>query len=235
MIEILELGCGKGRNASVLAKRQNTTVTGVDLSSDNIAMAKNSHPNVNFFVMPAEKLEFPDSKFDEVHAFDIYEHVDDFPIALRETVRVMKPGGKLIVNVPAPKSEEWLLKVRPSYFKEIHHVRIFRGTELQDIAEQNGLRMTKKEARDFSDHVILYYVFKTTKNSDSQLGVGNWRDSLLGKILFGMHAFTKPELVFTSPLKYIPFWIITLPIGIVVNFIGNRFFPKSMRYEFIKL
>lgn len=230
---ILELGCGKGRNASVLAKKFGNKVVGVDLSEENIKVARSSYPDLEFKVGSADNLDFPDATFDEIYAYDVFEHVDDLQKCAAETVRVLKPKGKLIVNVPAPASERWLLKVRPTYFEEIHHVRIFEGTQMQDLFESNGLKLAKKQPRDFSDHVILYYVFKTTKNSDSQLGIGNWRDSWLGRILFGIHAFTKPSLVFSSPLKYIPLWLITIPFGLVINFVGNKFFPKSMYYEFL--
>lgn len=235
VMEILELGCGKGRNAAVLSKKPNTHVTGVDLSVENINTAKQSYPNLVFEVGSADDLNFPSDKFDEIYAYDIFEHVDDLPKCLAETARVLKSGGKLIINVPAPASERWLLKVRPTYFEEIHHVRIFENNDLQQQVEQNNLKLLKKQARDFSDHLILYYVFKTTKNSDSQLGIGNWRDSWMGRVLFGMHAFTKPSLVFSSPLKFIPIWLVTIPIGMLINSIGNKYFPKSMYYEFEKL
>ncbi len=231
---ILELGCGKGRNAAVLAKKSGTKVVGVDLSEENIQIARTSYPELRFEVGSAEELNFPDASFDEIYAYDIFEHVDDLPKCALEAVRVLKPKGKLIVNVPAPASERWLLKVRPSYFDEIHHVRIFEGNQMQDLFESNGLNLVKKQARDFSDHVILYYVFKTTKNSDSQLGIGNWRDTWLGRILFGVHAYTKPSLVFSSPLKYVPIWLVTIPFGLIVNFFGNKYFPKSIYYEFVK-
>lgn len=233
--EILELGCGKGRHAAVLSKKPNTNITGVDLSPENIDIARKSYPKINFIVASADALEFPNNKFDEIFAIDIFEHVDNLEQSISEASRVLKSGGKLIINVPAANSERWLLKVRPSYFNEIHHVRIFENDQLEQLVEKNNLKLIKKQARDFSDHLILYYVFKTTKNSDSQLGIGNWRDSWLGRILFGIHAFTKPDLVFSSPLKFIPIWLITVPFGFFVNFIGNKYFPKSMYYEFEKL
>jgi hypothetical protein len=41
-------------------------------------------------------------------------------------------------------------------------------------------------------------------------------------------------LALKTPLKYIPLWIITLPIGWLINSVGNMYFPKSFYYEFIK-
>jgi len=41
-------------------------------------------------------------------------------------------------------------------------------------------------------------------------------------------------LVLKTPLVYFPIWIITLPVGAIINYFGNIFFPKSFYYEFIK-
>lgn len=43
---------------------------------------------------------FEDSSFDEVCAFDVLEHLDDYIKAIREIHRILKPGGKLRIVVP---------------------------------------------------------------------------------------------------------------------------------------
>ena len=206
----------------------------IDLSEENIAYARKHHPGPTFEVMSAEALAYPDAYFDVVYAIDILEHVDSVEKTVAEIHRVLKLGGKVVLNIPAADSEEWLLRLRPTYHAEINHVRIFRGDELETVMREHGLTLTKKQARDFSDHAILYYLFTRTTSSHSQLGIGDWRDTWVGRAIFLSHALTKPNLVFTSPLKYIPVWVIGIPAGWVVNGIGNRFFPKSMYYEFIK-
>jgi SAM-dependent methyltransferase len=46
------------------------------------------------------KLSFPNSSFDHVLSFDVLEHVPDYQKALSEFYRVLKPGGRLLLNVP---------------------------------------------------------------------------------------------------------------------------------------
>ena len=49
----------------------------------------------------ADSLPFPNESFDLVTALDVVEHIDDDLGALREMKRVLKPGGQLLLTVPA--------------------------------------------------------------------------------------------------------------------------------------
>ena len=49
----------------------------------------------------ATELPFADAVFDVVAAFDVVEHCDDEALALRELTRVLRPGGRLLLSVPA--------------------------------------------------------------------------------------------------------------------------------------
>jgi SAM-dependent methyltransferase len=233
---ILEIGCGQGFNTYLLSKNENNKVVGVDLSDQNIKIANKRYKGVNFLVMDVSKLNFENEYFDSVYAMDILEHVDDLNSVLRECCRVLKQGGKFIINVPAEKSEAWLLKIRPTYFQEIHYVRIFndKRNELENILQKFNFEVVKKIPRDFLHHIELYWLFTRKKKSSTQLGIGNWRDTKINMLIhIGLLFFDND--VFITPLKYIPIWIITLPIGTFINFFGNRVFPKSFYYEFVKI
>ncbi len=95
---ILDAGCGSGRNMVALARRG--TVTGVELASQSleVARARGLGP-----VLPGsldEPLPFGDGAFDLALALDVLEHVRDDGAALRELARVVAPGGRLLVTVP---------------------------------------------------------------------------------------------------------------------------------------
>ncbi|HRP59318.1 MAG TPA: class I SAM-dependent methyltransferase, partial [Vicingus sp.] len=120
MNKVLEIGCGQGFFSSVLAKKKNTTVVGIDLSKSDIEVAKGRYPQIDFKYMNAEKLKFQDKSFNEVYALDVLEHVDNLEKVVSEVSRVLKKGGIFHINVPAEKSEKWLISIRPTYFKEIH-------------------------------------------------------------------------------------------------------------------
>lgn len=231
MKRALDIGCGRGFNVQRLS--QQYEAIGIDLSKENVRLSKERYPEHSFMVMNAEKMKFSNNYFDLVDAMDILEHVDNLQTVVREVQRVMKKGGIFRINVPAEKSEHWLLKVRPSYHREIHHVRIFRDGEMEDVLEKNGFTLLKKQRRDFLKNIELYFMFKRKKESSSQVSIGDWRENWWTKTLHVGILYFSPEIL-TTPLKYLPIWLVTLPVGLVVNTIGNKVFPKSMYYEFQK-
>jgi len=102
--DILEYGCGTGKNALDLLKR-GARVTGIDISENYIAEAKllasaeAPHSCYSFKVMDAHKLEFPDCSFDFLIGRGILHHLD-YRIALPEIMRVLRPGGSMIIQEP---------------------------------------------------------------------------------------------------------------------------------------
>lgn len=230
----LDLGCGTGYRTFRISQNKSVQVIGVDLSEENIKVAKKRYPLVEFKCMNAEKLSFRNSFFDEIYAVDVLEHVKNLSKVLQEISRVLKTNGKLKIVVPGEKSEEWLLSLRPTYFKEINHVRIFKRHQLPKLLKKYGFVFLLDQPQNFIQHVELYYFFKTQKTSSSQLEVGSWRSNPISMAIHALVASFDSYWVFQTPLKYIPTWIITLPLGYIINSIGNRFMPKSIYYEFIK-
>jgi SAM-dependent methyltransferase len=94
---ILDVGCGTGANLEMLA--QFGAAEGVDISDDALEFCRAK--NLKAHKGLAEKLPFPDESFDVVTALDVVEHLDDDIAGLREMHRVLKPGGKTLIFVPA--------------------------------------------------------------------------------------------------------------------------------------
>jgi len=232
MKNILEIGCGQGFSAYCLSR--NNRVVGIDLSEKNIKTAKSRYPEIDFQVMSADQMNFKNGSFDEVYAMDVLEHVDDLVSVLNEIRRVLRKNGKFVINVPAEKSEEWLLRLRPTYFEEIHHVRIFRANKLEEMLSNQGFALITKNKVGFLQHIELYFLFKRKSGYRGQLGIGHWRDDVFSQILHAAMIMFDP-IVLKTPLKYFPLYLITLPIGFLVNLFGNQFFPKSLYYEFKKI
>jgi len=97
-LRILDVGCGTGLNMKYLA--QYGAVTGVDLSSTALQFSR-QRGETRLIKAPIEHLPFAENTFDLVTALDIIEHLDDDWAALREIARVLKPGGRAVVLVPA--------------------------------------------------------------------------------------------------------------------------------------
>jgi SAM-dependent methyltransferase len=94
---ILDVGCGLGFYVRRL-RDFSDEVYGVDVDLDNVAEASETLPNIQ--VAPAEKLPFANDFFDVVLSHEVLEHVDDDRQAVAEAIRVLRPGGRLVVFVP---------------------------------------------------------------------------------------------------------------------------------------
>jgi SAM-dependent methyltransferase len=95
---LLDAGCGSGRTLDELARYGR--VSGVDLSAAAVdAARRRGHDDVH--VARIEDLPFPDGTFDVVTCLDVIEHTPDDRASLAELRRVTRPGGLMLVTVPA--------------------------------------------------------------------------------------------------------------------------------------
>lgn len=103
--KVLDLGCGTGLLCRRIADRLDPAAggeaVGIDAAGRMIAVArrKRSGPGCRFEAMAAEKLAFPEAAFDAVVSSLFFHHVDlDLKRqALGEALRVLKPGGRLVI------------------------------------------------------------------------------------------------------------------------------------------
>ena len=97
---ILEIGCSGGPLMQRLQAAGYSDITGIDVSAPAIELA-HARGVANASLMDGAALDFADARFDVVIASDVLEHIEDEGRALREWTRVLKPGGQLLVFVPA--------------------------------------------------------------------------------------------------------------------------------------
>ncbi len=96
---VLDVGCGPGaavRAASASVDR----AVGVDRSEPMIAIASRRSkglPNVEFAAAGAEDLPFPDATFDRVWTIHAFHHWEGRAAGITECLRVLKPGGRLLI------------------------------------------------------------------------------------------------------------------------------------------
>lgn len=139
---ILEIGGGQSGLAWLLFR--GADITNVDLDETYAASPPNQRPRMQFVQGDATALPFPDASFDAVTMFDLLEHVPDDRAAGREALRVLAPGGFLLVSTP---NERWrfpyyepfrhLTPSEEDMFAEWGHVR--RGYSLDDLRQVFGL------------------------------------------------------------------------------------------------
>jgi 2-polyprenyl-6-hydroxyphenyl methylase/3-demethylubiquinone-9 3-methyltransferase len=92
----LDIGCGGGLMAEEVA-RMGFAVSGVDPAAASVAVARahalTSDLDIEYATAGGESLPFPDQSFDLVYCCDVLEHVTDPGQVIRETSRVLRPGG----------------------------------------------------------------------------------------------------------------------------------------------
>ena len=98
---VLDVGCGTGRLGEYVAGlvAPDGEVIGVDPLPLRIELAARKNPRFKALVGRAEDLSaFADASFDVVYANSVFHWVADKPKALREALRVLRPGGRIGVN-----------------------------------------------------------------------------------------------------------------------------------------
>jgi 2-polyprenyl-3-methyl-5-hydroxy-6-metoxy-1,4-benzoquinol methylase len=131
---IWEVGAGNG-NAAIPLKRAGVAAIGIEpLTTGTESLAYNG---ITTYEGTLEDLLFPDSSIDAIGIFDVLEHLEHPENLLVEIFRVLKPGGLLIVSVPA---NQWLFS---DFDISIGHYRRYSRKTLQKLLEKNGFHSNK--------------------------------------------------------------------------------------------
>lgn len=97
-LKILDVGCGTGANLEMLSEFG--AAEGVDVSPEALSFCQ-ARGLVNVKLGEAEQLPYEAGSFDLVTGLDVVEHLDDDRAGLREMARVLRPGGRALLFVPA--------------------------------------------------------------------------------------------------------------------------------------
>jgi arsenite methyltransferase len=99
---VLDAGCGPGFYVAETLERVGPegSVVGVDASGPMLAVAARrceGHDNVSFHEGEVTSLPVGDSDFDRAMSVQVLEYVRDIPAALAELLRVLRPGGRVVI------------------------------------------------------------------------------------------------------------------------------------------
>lgn len=149
---LLDAGCGGGRHCfGALDRGAHVVGLDLDLASLKIARAgiaertcdedqRRQHGGVlrgDVFRLP-----YADDRFDRIICAEVMEHVHDYAGAVRELVRVLRPGGRIGVTIPTAITEHLYLRLSREYFESPGgHIRIFRPRDLARALAQAGVRV----------------------------------------------------------------------------------------------
>jgi SAM-dependent methyltransferase len=132
--DILDAGCGSGRNLVELVSFGR--LTGIEPSHASAEVAR-SRGLGTIVETGIEQMPFESESFDLVVSLDVIEHVGDHVAALRELRRVTRPGGRLLVTVPAYQA------LWSSHDVRNHHYRRYNRRTLVEPAQAAGWRVMR--------------------------------------------------------------------------------------------
>ena len=146
--DILEIGCGTGRIGVKLA-RYCRHWTGADISEKMLSIAAErlrALPNIRLTQLYGDLSAFPANSFDLVYATSVFGHLDEMDRwrYIEEAFRVLRPGGRLLVdNIDIESETGWTMFLndvrryheleRPSYMP-----RFSTASELVNYARRAG-------------------------------------------------------------------------------------------------
>ncbi|KAJ7919358.1 methyltransferase type 11 [Mycena leptocephala] len=135
-MHILDVGCGPGTITADLAKVvPEGHITGIERSAEDVLQnardeaAAQGITNVTYSIGDVLSLSFPDNSFDVVHAHQVLQHVSDPVLALKEMVRVAKPGGIVAARDTDFSAMTW--------YPESEGISLWHKTHMQ-VARSNG-------------------------------------------------------------------------------------------------
>jgi len=133
-LRILDAGCGTGGNALFL--RRYGRVTALDLAPEAIALGRE---RLDGALARGSVLELPfaDASFDLLTSFDVLYHrgVPDETHALREAGRTLRPGGRLLIRLPA---YEFL---RSKHDRAVHTRRRYTLGQVRGLLAAGGFQV----------------------------------------------------------------------------------------------
>jgi len=147
-LNVLEIGCGNGRDAKEILARTNGYL-GIDISKSMIEIAKRVNPNGNFEVVDVENYEFPEG-LDLVFSFAslLHSNKENVKGVLDRVYSALNPGGVFYISLKydnyheGSKTDEF--GTRTYYFYTPELIKELAGEKYKEVYEEvNELRGQK--------------------------------------------------------------------------------------------
>lgn len=129
---VLEIGCGAGALIHDLA-RKNFRGKGIDTSVAALGIARSLFPSGNHdFLFDSSVSESDAGSYDYVIAISVLEHIEDDRHAVREWGNCLKPGGRILISVPAHRRLWGINDIRAG------HYRRYERSDLVNLMKETG-------------------------------------------------------------------------------------------------
>jgi SAM-dependent methyltransferase len=207
---MLDAGCGTGQMLKMLQQRGNAV--GLDLSQDAIMFAS-SRDARNLVLGSVTNPPFANGTFDIAFALDVIEHVDDDRSILEGLRELVRPGGALVITVPAFQS------LWSDHDKINHHRRRYRRRQMRRILQASGFEV---ERITYCNTVLFPIVYGIRR---MQALARRFRPKDEAEVSSDLHAYPRVINSLLYRLMLIEAWVvkrIDLPIGVSILAIARK-------------
>lgn len=151
---IMEIGCSSGFLLKDLVNSfPMSTVVGVDVVRGPLYKLAKVLPGTPLMRFDLLKCPLPDKSVDVLVMLNVLEHIEDDLHALENAFKLLKPGGSLVIEVPAGPH------LYDSYDAELHHFRRYSANELRQKLITAGFSVGRQSHLGF----LLYPAFVAVK------------------------------------------------------------------------
>lgn len=198
---LLDVGCGNGRYLSTM-RTLGWKVQGVELSENGVKVCQASRLPVHHGDLASAA--FPDDRFELITVRHVIEHVPDPRAFMAELARILKPGGRLVIETPNSDAlgRQWL---GANWFaNEVpRHLILFNTKNIDKLANSFGLSRISLRL-ETTPKIFLNsvdYVIKNTSKPSKKIG---WRRLLARIYVFLAQRMRQGDVIHTVYTKAHP-------------------------------
>ncbi len=144
---VLDMGCGTGRLGAYLKEERGCAVLGIDVNRAKVEKAKRGVRGVEFALQSAECMALKDDLFDFVVSLKVLHEVGQPDTALKEAIRVLKPGGRVLII-------DWVGGSAGTK-GHAHASRYFTPRRLEELLSRTGFEDTVIELKDTGELMLV--------------------------------------------------------------------------------
>lgn len=193
--EVLDLGCGEGGHVLAMAERGAAHVTGVDVEHFFVLAEEESRrrgdDRVTF--VHAHSSTLPDAAFDVVVSHDSFEHFEEPEAMLDEMMRLVRPGGRILIKFGKPWRSPWGRHMSGTLRKDRPWVHLL-------VPERSVMRVHSV----YHDDPVLYERYADLAGGLNKMTVGRFRRILRGRPDLRLDEFRLTALYGLRPLTAVP-------------------------------